>query len=159
MVCLSGGKDSLTLLHTLLQYQSHIQKEGVLFSIGAITVDPDSTGCDPCVLIPHLKSLGVHYIIDDKKCDPGYETGKVTLKTKLSSVNWGFLIEKSQEATDNLFSFCTTTLRHRLYSAAKSSGYNVLAIGQHLDDLCENFLLSVFHLGKMRTMRAHYYIK
>ncbi|KAH1020042.1 hypothetical protein HUJ04_009771 [Dendroctonus ponderosae] len=141
MVCLSGGKDSLSLLHTLLQYQSHAQKEGVLFSIGAITVDPDSSGCDPCTLIPHLKSLGVHYIIDDKKCDPGYKT------------------EKCEEAKDNLSSFCTAALRHRLYSAAKSSEYNVLAIGQHLDDVCENFLLSVFHLGKMRTMRAHYYIK
>ncbi|XP_066254164.1 uncharacterized protein [Euwallacea similis] len=141
MVCLSGGKDSLSLLHTLLQYQTHAQKEGVLFSIGAITVDPDSTKCDPCVLIPHLKGLGVHYIIDDKKSDPGCET------------------EKKEEAKENLFSFCTATMRHRLYSAAKSSGYNVLAIGQHLDDLCENFLLSVFHLGRMRTMRAHYYIK
>lgn len=76
MVCLSGGKDSLSLLHTLLQYQSHAQKEGVLFSIGAITVDPDSSGCDPCILIPHLKSLGVHYIIDDKKSDPGCATGQ-----------------------------------------------------------------------------------
>ncbi|KAL1509146.1 hypothetical protein ABEB36_003931 [Hypothenemus hampei] len=141
MVCLSGGKDSLSLLHTLLQYQNQVQKDGKLFSIGAITVDPDSSGCDPCVLIPHLKGLGVHYIIDDKKSDPGSET------------------EKREEAKENLFSFCTATLRHRLYSAAKSSGYNVLAIGQHLDDLCENFLLSVFHLGKMRTMRAHYFIK
>ncbi|XP_050297655.1 uncharacterized protein LOC126737017 isoform X2 [Anthonomus grandis grandis] len=141
MVCLSGGKDSLGLLHTLLQYQTHAQKSGLLFSIGAITVDPDSSGCDPCILIPHLKSLGVHYIIDDKKSDLGSE------------------IEKQEEIRDNLFSFCSPTLRHRLYSAAKSSGYNVLAIGQHLDDLCENFLLSVFHLGKMRAMRAHYYIK
>lgn len=141
MVCLSGGKDSLSLLHTLLQYQTHAQKEGLLFSIGAITVDPDSSGCDPCVLIPHLKSLGVHYIIDGKKSDPGCET------------------EKREEVKENLYTFCTATIRHRLYSAAKSSGYNVLAIGQHLDDICESFLLSVFHLGKMRTMRAHYYIK
>ncbi|XP_076273257.1 uncharacterized protein LOC143204552 isoform X2 [Rhynchophorus ferrugineus] len=141
MVCLSGGKDSLSLLHTLLQFQTHAQKQGILFSIGAITVDPDSSGCDPCVLIPHLKTLGVHYIIDDKKCDPGDNT------------------EKREEAKDNLYSFCTSTLRRRLYAAAKSSGYNVLAIGQHLDDLCENFLLSVFHLGKLRSMRAHYYIK
>lgn len=141
MVCLSGGIDSLSLLHTLLQFQSHVQKKGVLFSIGAVTVDPDASGCDPCVLIPHLKTLGVHYIIDDKKSDPGVHT------------------EKQEEANDNLYSFGTSTLRHRLYSAAKSSGYNVLAIGQHLDDLCENFLLSVFHLGKLRSMRAHYYIK
>ncbi|XP_060531194.1 uncharacterized protein LOC132704897 isoform X2 [Cylas formicarius] len=141
MVCLSGGKDSLGLLHTLLQYQIHIKNQGVLFSIGAITVDPDASGCDPCVLIPHLKALGVHYIIDDKKSDPDAET------------------ETREESIQNLYSFCNSTLRHRLYSAAKSSGYNVLAIGQHLDDLCECFLLSTFHLGKLRTMRAHYYLK
>ncbi|KAJ8947704.1 hypothetical protein NQ318_001543, partial [Aromia moschata] len=140
MICLSGGKDSLSLLHTLLQYQNYVQNKGILFSIGAVTVDPDSSGCDPCALIPHLKSLGVHYIIDDKKCDPGNEP-------------------ESQEAKENFYSFCTPTLRHRLYSSAKSSGYNVLAIGQHLDDLCESFLLSVFHRGRLRTMRAHYYIK
>lgn len=75
MVCLSGGKDSLCLLHLLLQYQNHIKNKGVLFSIGAVTVDPDSSGCDPCMLIPHLKTLGVHYIIDDKKTDVGNEPG------------------------------------------------------------------------------------
>ncbi|KAJ8971596.1 hypothetical protein NQ314_000621, partial [Rhamnusium bicolor] len=140
MVCLSGGKDSLSLLHTLLQYQNYVQNKGLLFSIGAVTVDPDSSGCDPCALISHLKSLGVHYIIDDKKSDPGSEPEQL-------------------DAKENFYSFCTSTLRHRLYSSAKSSGYNVLAIGQHLDDLCESFLLSVFHTGKLRTMRAHYYIK
>nr|CAI5833455.1 unnamed protein product [Callosobruchus analis] len=50
-------------------------------------------------------------------------------------------------------------LRHRLYAAAKSSGYNVLAIGQHLDDVCESFLLSVFHTGRLRALRAQYYIR
>lgn len=65
MVCLSGGKDSLSLLHTLLQYQSIAQNKGIVFNIGAVTVDPEIAGCDPCVLIPHLKSLGVHYIIED----------------------------------------------------------------------------------------------
>ncbi|XP_072386155.1 uncharacterized protein [Diabrotica undecimpunctata] len=141
MVCLSGGKDSLCLLHMLLQYQNYIKNKGVLFSIGAVTVDPDSSGCDPCVLIPHLKSLGVHYIIDDRKCDVESEP------------------EKLEGAKENYYSFCTQALRHRLYSSAKSSEYNVLAIGQHLDDLCESFLLSVFHTGKLRTMRAHYYIR
>nr|CAH7716425.1 unnamed protein product [Callosobruchus chinensis] len=141
MVCLSGGKDSLCLLHTLLHYQTHVKSKGVLFSIGAITVDPDSSGCDPCVLIPHLKTLGVHYIIDDKKPDLGLEP------------------EKQVEAKENYYSFGTAVLRHRLYAAAKSSGYNVLAIGQHLDDVCESFLLSVFHTGRLRALRAQYYIR
>lgn len=80
MICLSGGKDSLCLLHALLQYQKYAKNKGMLFSIGAVTVDPDSSGCDPCALIPHLKTLGVHYIIDDKKTDPGCEPGRVSQK-------------------------------------------------------------------------------
>lgn len=136
MVCLSGGKDSLSLLHTLIQYQNYAQNKGILFSLGAVTVDPDTTGCDPCILIPHLKCLGVHYIIDDRKSELA-----------------------KNEHRENLYSFCTPSLRQRLYNSAKSSGYNVLAIAQHLDDLCETFLLSVFHTGRLKTMKAHYYIK
>lgn len=65
MVCLSGGKDSLSLLHTLLQYQSFVQSKGIVFTIGAITINPDIAGCDPLILLPHLKSIGVDYIIED----------------------------------------------------------------------------------------------
>lgn len=140
MVCLSGGKDSLSLLHTLLQYQSYVQSKGILFSLGAVTVDPDASGCDPCILIPHLKQMGVHYVVEDQS-DVQSETGSF------------------QQTKENLCSFCTSDKRHRLYATAKSCGYNVIAIGQHLDDLCESFILSIFHTGKLRTMKAHYYIK
>lgn len=75
------------------------------------------------------------------------------------SSNAHVYLEQREEAKENLYSFRTSSLRRRLYSSAKSSGYNVLAIAQHLDDLCENFFLSVFHTGRLRTMRAHYYIK
>ncbi|CAH1106305.1 unnamed protein product [Psylliodes chrysocephalus] len=67
--------------------------------------------------------------------------------------------EKLESAKENYYTFCTPGLRQRLYSAAKSSGYNVLAIGQHLDDVCESFMLSVFHTGKLRSLRAHYFIR
>lgn len=74
--------------------------------------------------------------------------------------NWNlFLTEKLESAKENYYTFCTPGLRQRLYSAAKSSGYNVLAIGQHLDDVCESFMLSVFHTGKLRSLRAHYFIR
>jgi len=49
--------------------------------------------------------------------------------------------------------------RGRLYAAARKHGYNVLALGQHLDDLAESFLMSTFHNGRLRTMKAHYYIR
>lgn len=69
------------------------------------------------------------------------------------------LFAESQQSKENYYSFCTSELRHRLYSVAKGSDYNVLAIGQHLDDLCESFLLSIFHAGRLRTLKAHYHIK
>ncbi|KAK5644216.1 hypothetical protein RI129_008061 [Pyrocoelia pectoralis] len=137
MVCLSGRKDSLSLLHTLLQYQAHVQSKGIIFNLGAITIDPDSTGCDPCVLIPHLKQLGVNYVVEE------HTDSDLDL----------------QPVQENFYSFCTPNKRHRLYSTAKSCGYNVLAIGQHLDDLCESFILSIFHTGKIKSLNAHYFVR
>ena len=49
--------------------------------------------------------------------------------------------------------------RGRIYSSARKNGYNVLAMGQHLDDLAESFLMSVFHNGRLRTMKANYSVK
>lgn len=49
--------------------------------------------------------------------------------------------------------------RGRIYAAARREGYNVLAFGQHLDDLAESFVMSIFHNGRLRTMKAHYTVK
>ena len=46
--------------------------------------------------------------------------------------------------------------RGRMYAAARREGYNVLAMGQHLDDLAESFMMSLFHNGRLRTMKANY---
>jgi len=43
-----------------------------------------------------------------------------------------------------------------MYGAARERGYNVLALGQHLDDLAESFMLAAFHGGRLKTMKAHY---
>ncbi|XP_022913298.2 uncharacterized protein [Onthophagus taurus] len=139
LVCLSGGKDSLSLLHALLQYQSICSGKGVVFTLGAATVDPEASGCDPCIIIPHLKSLGVNYVIDD------HVDGKVT--------------RYEQHAAENYYSFRTSSLRQRLYATAKNGGYNVIAVAQHLDDLVESFLLSIFHKGRLKTLKAHYFIR
>ncbi len=49
--------------------------------------------------------------------------------------------------------------RGRMYAAARRNKYNVLAMGQHLDDMAESFLMSVFHNGRLRTMKANYTVK
>lgn len=64
LVCLSGGKDSLSLLHTLRQYKFYSKASGVKFEMGAITVDPQSSSYDPSPLIPYLRALQVPYFYE-----------------------------------------------------------------------------------------------
>ena len=75
-----------------------------------------------------------------------------------------FFIAILEQATnlpqcDSICSFCSRMKRGRLYSCARREHYNVLAMGQHLDDLAESFLMSIFHNGALRTMKANYTVK
>lgn len=56
----------------------------------------------------------------------------------------------------SICSFCSRMKRGRLYHCARREGYNVLAFGQHLDDLAESFMMAAFHNGFLRTMKANY---
>jgi selenocysteine lyase/cysteine desulfurase len=137
LVCLSGGKDSLSLLHALRQYQHYIRARGVEFELGAVTIDPKSSSYNPAPLIPYLKSLGIPYFYEEQG-----------------------ILEKALEVNcSSICSFCSRMKRGRLYSCARREGYNVLAFGQHLDDLAESFLMAIFHNGFLRTMKAHYTVK
>jgi len=66
LVCLSGGKDSLSLLHTLNQYKYYASSKGINFRLGAATVDPISSSYDPKPLIPYLEALGVDYLYEEQ---------------------------------------------------------------------------------------------
>lgn len=66
LVCLSGGKDSLSLLHVLKQYQYYAGARGINFKLGAVTVDPMSASYDPRPLIPYLASLSVPYFFEQQ---------------------------------------------------------------------------------------------
>jgi len=137
LVCLSGGKDSLSLLHMMRQLQFILKKAGKNFTLGAVTVDPGSSAYDPRPLIPYLEALGLPYFYEEQSI--------ITMAMEKEPVS--------------ICSFCSRMKRGRLYAAARSNGYNVLAFGQHLDDLAESFLMSVFHNGFMRTMKASYTVK
>ena len=137
LVCLSGGKDSLSLLHTMRQYQFYAKKKGIVFDLGAITIDPQSSAYDPRPLMPYLKELGVEYLYEEQAIM------KQALEANCSSI----------------CAFCSRMKRGRMYLAARRDGYNVLAMGQHLDDLTESFMMSLFHNGMLRTMKAHYTVK
>ena len=59
----------------------------------------------------------------------------------------------------SICAFCSRMKRGRMYAAARRDKYNVLALGQHLDDLAESFLMSLFHNGRLRTMKANYTVQ
>lgn len=146
LVCLSTNcKSSLSLLHALHQYRFYVRSKGVDFEIGAATVDP--SGSNPVELTGYLESLNVPYFHEEQEEEE--EEGK-------RGDNRG--LEEGVDAS-GACSFCDRGTRARLYAIAKRHGYNVLAVGQHLDDLTEGFLVSVFHGGKLRTMKAHYYVR
>lgn len=66
LVCLSGGKDSLSLLHCMHAYQESCRRrqDYPSFEFGAVTVDPGSSAFDPKPLIPYLAELGVEYLYE-----------------------------------------------------------------------------------------------
>ena len=132
LVCVSGGKDSLTLLHVMLNIKRKIPFK---IDVGAVTVDPMSEDFDPSPLINYMKDLGVPYF---------FESDKILDNAKKSLQN------------DSICSFCARMKRGIIYNCARREKYNVIALGQHLDDLAESFLMSVFHNGLLRTMKANY---
>ncbi len=131
---LSGGKDSLSLLHVLRTLQ---RKSPVRFELAAATVDPGIDGFDPSPLKAYLEQLGVPYFY---RAEPIVERAKLSMRG------------------DSFCAFCSRLRRGLLYETARGHGYNVLALAQHLDDLAESFLMSAFHGGRLRTMQAHYRI-
>ena len=131
---LSGGKDSLSLLHILLHFQRHAP---ISFEVGAVTVDPQSDAYDPAPLIHYLEQLNVPYF---------YRSEPILTLADKHMDNKSFC------------AFCSRMKRGIMYNTARMENYNVLALAQHLDDLAESFLMSAFHGGKLNTMKAHYLI-
>ncbi|PAA80656.1 hypothetical protein BOX15_Mlig012232g2, partial [Macrostomum lignano] len=138
LICLSGGKDSLSLLHALHQFQAYADRtSGPRFQLAACTVDPVSNSYDPSPLIGYLERLGVTYYFE-RQC---------------------IMEEAAKVDCDSICAYCARMKRGRLYATARRHGYNVLAMGQHLDDLAESFLMSAFHNGCLRTMKANYTVE
>jgi len=132
LVGVSGGKDSLSLLHIL----HHLQRYApVQFELAAMTVDPQVDGFDPSFLKSYMAELGVPYF---------YQSSPIEEQAKEHMNN------------DSFCAFCSRMKRGIMYRTARKEGYNVLALAQHLDDLAESFLMSAFHGGQLRTMKAHY---
>jgi len=129
---LSGGKDSLALLHILYHFQRHAP---IQFDLGVITINPMIEGFDPSGLKQYVPDLGLPYYFQSQ---PIMEQAKQNLKG------------------DSFCAYCARMKRGIMYTTARKENYNVLVLAQHLDDLAESFLMSAFHNGKLHTMKAHY---
>lgn len=137
VVGLSGGKDSLTVLHVLLALQ---KSSPVKFDIAAATVDPMTPEFDPHPLTAYMKALGVKYHMLSQ---PIIDMAKTHIDPKKPS----------------LCAFCSRMKRGMLYTCMRENNYNVLVLGQHLDDFAESFFMSCMHNGLLRTMKANYLIR
>ena len=129
MVCLSGGKDSYTLLDILLQLQ---KKAPVAFSITAVNLDQKQPDFPEHVLPEYLQSVGVDYKIIEQ------DTYSVVTR----------VVPEGK----TMCSLCSRLRRGALYAYAEAEGFTKIALGHHRDDLVITFFLNLFFHAKLGGM-------
>ena len=130
-VGISGGKDSLLLLHALSLYRKFTHKD---FSMQAFTVDNGLNNTDYSPISALCDRLGVPYYIE---------------RTQIGKIIFDFRKEK------NPCALCAKMRRAVLAKACIDHSCNKLALGHHRDDVIETLLLSLFHEGRFRTFHPY----
>ena len=129
MVCLSGGKDSYTMLDILLQLQ---KKAPVRFDLVAVNLDQKQPDFPEHVLPEYLERVGVPFHIIEQ--DTYSVVSRVIPEGK------------------TMCSLCSRLRRGALYSYAEENGFTKLALGHHRDDLVATFFLNMFFHAKLSGM-------
>jgi tRNA 2-thiocytidine biosynthesis protein TtcA len=129
LVCMSGGKDSFTMLMMLLALQ---ERAPITFKIIAMNLDQKQPGFPEHILPAYFEQLGVDYRI-------------------VEADTYSVVKEKIPEGKTTC-SLCSRLRRGVIYTTAKKLGANKIALGHHRDDIVETLFLNMFFGAKMKSM-------
>lgn len=129
MVCLSGGKDSYTLLDILMNLQKHAP---IKFEIIAVNLDQKQPGFPEHILPKYLAEIGVDFHIIEKDT---YSIVKEVVPEGKTTCG-----------------ICSRLRRGSLYGYARQNGITKIALGHHRDDIIETAFLNMFYGSKIKAM-------